>query len=419
MTAIAAGQRPERKTSLDLRAAAVVSCFWIWCVLLTYPMIGSTQDLTELIHTYSSSGTVLIAQASGLVTFFAAVFLAYHHRLLPVVRDLKPPQICIILVVCFSLCLQLHGEEAAILVGILYTCLLLAATAILAVLWTLPPADLERCLTVASGIFCLFGISALAILGLPQGRNVGNIQPNLFAAPLLAAFIFSQFRPGMLGLVVRVASFAMVALVSSRFALFGCVLSFFAHELTLRPGDWKRWLLVGLSVALGLAFWPQIAALVALDDPTRDVSSGFSGRSEYWKASLAGIANDPFGIGFKRTVFDESGHNGYLKTLFEFGIPGGGLMIFFIACSLGMAGFEAAFPGGPDPQRHRFSCARFGGLVALLFGAFFQPQLISLGDAFGISLLFLLFRPGRQGADRKTSAIAPPTGGAALVTRST
>jgi hypothetical protein len=58
-----------------------------------------------------------------------------------------------------------------------------------------------------------------------------------------------------------------------------------------------------------------------------------------------------------------------------------------------MAGVEAIRSSGKDRQLHRFACARFGGLVALAFAVFFQPQLLNFGDAMGITILFLLFRP--------------------------
>jgi hypothetical protein len=119
------------------------------------------------------------------------------------------------------------------------------------------------------------------------------------------------------------------------------------------------------------------------------------------------LPKHPFGIGFKRTIGDESGHNGYLKILLEFGIIGGCLIIFCVGCILVMAGIDAVGRSGKDRQQHRFACARFGGLVALAFGALFQPQLFNLGDAFGISLLFLLFRPKIR---RKTSVASVRSG---------
>lgn len=372
--------------------AASVS-FWAWCALLSYPMISSNADLAEISHTYTTDRTAVICQAAGLLLFLTTMCLAYFSRISSTIRSLNPAQIAIFLIIYLSFALQLHDDATATFTGIFYTCLLLVTALTLSLLWTPASDDLGRCMSVASVILCLFGITALAILGLPQDRNVGNIQPNLFAAPLLAGFIFSQFRAGAIGIVVRALCFGMVALVSSRFALIGCILALVIHELTFNPLSPGKFPALIIALVAGILFWPQIVSILALDDSSRDLSSGFTGRDEYWHLALEAITDHPFGIGFKRAIGDESGHNGYLKTLLEFGVVGGGLIIFLIGCVIVIVGVEAVRPSGKDRQQHRFACARFGGLVALAFGAFFQPQLLSLGDAFGMSFLFLLFKP--------------------------
>lgn len=372
---------------------AVSVSFWAWCGLLCFPMIGVSQDLAEMPDTFTSGGTVLIGQIAGLGLFLLTMTVTHHSRLLSSIGRLSLAQAAIVLIIYLSLALQLHDDEMATFTGIFYTCLLLLTTLTLSNLWTLPPDDLEKCMSVASVVFCLFGISAIAILGLPEGRNVGSIQPNLFAAPLLAGFILSQFRAGITGIAVRIICVSMVALVSSRFALIGCACALVLHELTFNPlSPWKIPALI-IALVSGILFWPQIASLLALDDSARDLSSGFSGRDELWAHAIATITDHPFGVGFKRAVGHQAGHSGYLKTLVEFGIVGGGLIIFLIGCVIVTAGFETLRWSGKDRQQHRFACARLGGMVALAFGALFQPQLLSLGDAFGISLLFLLFKP--------------------------
>ncbi|MBR0858778.1 O-antigen ligase family protein [Bradyrhizobium liaoningense] len=376
-----------------VQTSAVLVSFWAWCGLLCFPMIGITEDYADVPTAFGSGGSVLLGQIAGLALFVATQALARPFQLLSSFGRLSLAQAAIIVIIYLSLVLQLQGEEGSAFVGIFYTTLLLLTALTLSVVWALELDDLENGLGIASVIFCLFGVSALAILGLPENRNVGGIQPNLFAAPLLVAFIFSQFRPGLVGIAVRIACFVMVALVSSRFAMIGCVTAFVVHELTFRPlSPWK-------IAALGLGFlalvplWPQIASILALDDPSRDLSSGFTGRDEYWYSALSTITNHPLGIGFKRATAFESGHNGYLKTIVEFGVLGGGLIIFLFGASLAGAGIEAVRPMRKRLRERRFACARFAGLVALGFGAFFQPQLLSLGDAFGMSLLILLFRP--------------------------
>lgn len=375
------------------RTMAILVSFWAWCGLLCFPMIGLTEDYLDAPTAFGSGGAVLIGQTAGLVMFLTALTLARPFQLLTSLTRLSLAQAAIVVIIYLSAGLQLQGDEGSTFVGIFYTGLLIMTALTLSVVWTLERDDLENGLGMAAVIFCLFGVSALAMLGLPENRNVGGIQPNLFAAPLLIAFIFSQFRPGLVSLAVRVACFAMVALVSSRFALIGCIAALLVHELTYRPlSAWKIAALV-LVVLSGIALWPQIASMLALDDPSRDASSGFSGRDEYWYSALAAITDHPFGIGFKRATAAEAGHNGYLKTVVEFGVVGGGLIIFLLACTIAAATLDAVKSAGKTLQDHRFACARLAGLVALAFGAFFQPQLLSLGDAFGVSLLLLLFRP--------------------------
>ena len=368
--------------------------FWAWCALLSYPMIAQKVNLADpgdapLIPLFS----VAIWQATGLFLFLVTVFLANYDRLSSTFGRMNPAQLAILAVILISLGLQLHGDEPATLLGIGYTCLVLVTALGLATLWTMTAADLEACTRIASLVFCLFGIVAIAILGWPQGRNVGSIQPNLFATPLLAAFILSQFSPSRLGIVVRILCIGMIALVSSRFALLGCICAVLTHELTFNPlSPWKIPVVI-VAFAADMLFWPQIATVLALDDTSRDLSSGLSGRDVYWQHTLAAIADQPLGIGFKRGLSDASGHNGYLKTLLEFGVGGGALIIVFVGCNIVLAGIEAIGSWGKTLQQRRFASARFAGLLSLAIGAFFQPQLLSLGDAFAVSFLFLLFKP--------------------------
>jgi hypothetical protein len=380
-----------RTSSLPALAASVA--FWAWCALLSFPMITERVDLADPAHGFISSPTILLCQAAGLLIFLVTMCAGHCARLGSTLGRFNHPQIGIFVIIYLSFALQLHDNETTILMGIFYNTLILVTALALSVLWTLPLDRLERCLSVASITLCLFGITAIAILGWPQGRNVGDIQPNLFAAPLLVGFILSQFRPGLVGILVRVLCLGMIMLVSSRFALIGCVVALVLFELTFKPLSPMKLPAVLAAAIAAFILWPQIIGILALDDSTRDLSSGFSGRDQYWYSSIAAIWAHPLGIGFKRAGIEEAGHNGYLKAILEFGVAGGGLIIVFIACNIVLAGVEAIVTPGKTSQQHRFASARFGGLVALAFGAFFQPQLLSLGDAFAMSFLFMLFRP--------------------------
>lgn len=362
------------------------------------------QDRYEYASATNENGFVLLGQLFGMVLFLIASVTAYHSRISAVLGLLPHMLLAILAIFLLSLALQLHDEqlhggELRILMGIFYTCLLITVAILLSTVWTMSPDDFERCMTGASVILCSFGVSAIAIFGWPDGRAVGTIHPNAFSLPLLAAFIFSQFRAGWLGIVIRILCLGMTGLVSSRFAFIGCITAFVMHESTLAPLSPRKIAITLFCLAAGGAFWPLVASVLnnvlALDDPTRGTSSGFSGRSDLWADSLAAIADHPLGIGFKRvSFFGAGGHNGYLKTLLEFGIPGGGLILLFFTCVIISAGIEAVMNPERNSRLHRFASARFGGLAALSFGAFFCPQLFNLGDIFGISLLFLMFKPG-------------------------
>jgi hypothetical protein len=372
---------------------AVTFSFWTWCLFLSFPLLNATQDPTEFSSEFVYNGASLAWQIPGLALFIIAASLAFPARLLSMPGRFGISQIAILAIFLLSLALQLHNEEGLILTGILYTCIFFVTALSVPVLWTMAPADLERCMTGAAVILCCFGITAIAVFGIPAGRDVGGIQANLFAIPLVAGFIFSQFRSGILSIVIRILCFSMAALVSSRFAVIGCAIALLLHQFTFEPLRRGKIPLLFIALVASIVFWPQIAGIMALDDPTRGLSSGASGRDELWYGALDTISRNPFGIGFKRTIGNESGHNGYLKTLVEFGVVGGGLIIFFIGRELVLAGVDAVRSSGKNRQQYRFACARFGGLAALVFGAFFQPQLFNLGDAFGVSLLLLFFKP--------------------------
>ncbi len=368
-------------TSRDDRIPVIAASvsFWAWCALVSYPMIGDS---------------FAICQAIGLSLFLATMSLTHSARFSSIVASMTPAQLAILLIIYLSLFLQLHDDEPSTLSGILYTSLLPVTAVAIAVLWTLEPVDFERCMTVASVVLCLFGISAIAILGWPESRDVGGIlQPNIFAAPLLAAFLFSLFRPGLIGIIVRILCFGMVALVSSRYALIGCITALVLFEVTFDPLSPAKVPALVLALVAAIVFWPQIAHILAIDDSDRGLSSGFSGRDERWQLAQNLITDNPLGVGFKRADAEQAGHNGYLKIIVEFGIPGGALLILLLAYSLVVAGLDAGRREAKSRQQHRFDCARFGGLAALLFGAFFQPQVFSLGDTFAVSVLLLLFRP--------------------------
>jgi O-antigen ligase len=361
--------------------------FLTWCVLLSFPML--VMDTT-----YSGSqNSVPLYQVIGAAQF-AMVALIFRP---PgnIIGSYDPIQISVLVIIFLSLGLQLHDEPVLIVSGIAYTIALMAAIVALSFIFTMPTDAMARCFGGAAVVFFTFGVSALALFGWPQDRYLGPIHPNLFGSVMLSGFIFSQFHQSVFFMLVRITCFGLAAIVSTRFALIGCLLALLVFELTLNPFNVKLLLLAILAAACLIVFHQQIIDILALDDPARGAGSGFTGRDVDWATALDSIADNPFGMGFKRPPFEGAGHNGYLKILLEFGIFGGGLIIAAVLSMVVRALFEAVAGFREDSRLRRIASARAGGLVALIFATFFQPQMFNLGDVHGISLMLLLFRPGR------------------------
>ena len=378
------------------RVWSVISALWIWCALLSFPLL--TVDTVDMDLTTNKA---LVYQTAGLLLFVVVTWTVIPARAALSVFSFTPFQLVIVLVVLLSLPLQLHGPESAILSGIAYTITLLLVVFCLSAVWSMPREALVICFGGISSIYALFGLSAVATFGWPQGRVLGTIHPNAFGSVMLAGFVLSLFREGFAMLGLRIICLVLAAAVSSRFSVIGCLLAYLVFELSLRPFSARLVLPALAALAFLLLFPSSLMNLLALDDPSRNLDSGFTGRNDLWNRALEVIADAPFGLGFKRPPYESSGHNGYLKWLVEFGVLGGGLIIASTASSVAMALVEPWLITTTDLRR--FAAARAAGLVALTFASFFQPQLFNLGDVHGLTVMMMLFSPRIRPEQRLSS----------------
>jgi O-antigen ligase len=368
------------------RMWSVIVALWIWCALLSFPLLS-----IDAIEMDTTNNKALVYQTAGLLLFVVVILTAMPARAALSIFRYSPFQLTIVLVILLSLPLQFYGPEFAILSGIAYTVTLLVVIACLSTLWTLPQEALAICFGGMSLIFAAFGLSAIAAFGWPHDRVLGTIHPNAFGSVMLAGFVLSLFsgRPAMLA--VRIICLVLAAAVSSRFAVIGCLLAYLVFELSLRPFSAKLAVAALATLALLLLFPNALMNLLALDDPSRNLDSGFTGRNDLWNRALEAIAEAPFGLGFKRSLYENSGHNGYLKWLVEFGVLGGGLIIASAISVITVALVDPWLAATTDYRR--LAAARAGGLVAVMFASFFQPQLFNLGDIHGLSVMLMLFSP--------------------------
>lgn len=366
------------------RDTIMAGSFLTWAFLLTFPLLTASAAL-------GSGNEVLLFQVAGGICYLAIAFLLGPSS--DLVRRLSPAQLALLFIIYLSLTLQLHDDPSAILTGIAYTVALLVSIIALTVLYSMPTELVAKCLAQTSIIFAGFGVTAVALFGWPSERHLGPIHPNSFGTAMLSAFILSQFRKDAVFVVVRIVSFLLAASVSSRFALIGSLLALIVFEVTSKRFSLKL-LALTVMVAAGLAVFHQhISEIFALNDPARNLDSGFTGRGDEWLGALELIEQNPFGMGFKRPPYETAGHNGYLKVILEFGIVGGGLIIALVLSIVLGALYDALTGPNRDDDLRRFACARAAGLVALAFATFFQPQMFNLGDVHGVPFMLLLFQP--------------------------
>lgn len=359
---------------------------WAWCALLSFPLF--TVEVLE-----STTYQILAYQTAGLLQFVAVTLLVAPARAATAIFRCGPFQTTIAVIIFLSLALQFHGPEAAILEGIAYTIALLTVIVCFSTIWTLPLDRLAICFGGSAVILAAFGISAIAVFGWPQGRIVGHMHPNLFGSLMLTAFVLSQFSEGVIMTCVRITAFVLSAAVSSRFAVIGCSLAFLIFQVSLRPFSLRLAFFALAGTAVLLLFPNLLTDLLALDDPRRNLDSGFTGRDDQWTQAIAAINEAPFGLGFKRPPIENSGHNGYLRWLLEFGVFGGSLIIAATAAIVVVALVDVFLLTKADYRVRQFASARAAGLAALAFASFFQPQLFNLGDILGLAIMLMFFSP--------------------------
>ena len=388
------------------RPLVLTAALWLWWSAIHFPRIYTDVEI-------GAPPNFGLYQVFGYGVYVAAAVALYPVRVCRGPTRFEMPQTALIVLFLGALVLQFHGDAAAILAGIGYTATFIIAVAALSVLWTLDVDDQAICFTGAAVLICLFGVSALVVHGLPNGRDLGGIHPNTVGASMLSGFVLSQFRTGFLTVVTRVLCLLIAGLVSSRFSLIGSTIAFVICELIEKPVNPKLAAVVVAGVVIFALFGHQIIEVLALDDPARNLDSGISGRDESWASAFKMITEAPQGAGFKRSDNMDAGHNGYLKMYVELGIFGGTMVILALFGAFGLAIGRAARVPPSHARLRRIAAARAAGIGAYMFATFFEPQMFNFGDTHGVMFMLLLFVPveafARGGDNRRPAACAGET----------
>jgi O-antigen ligase len=268
---------------------------------------------------------------------------------------------------------------------------------------------------VVSGVM-LFGWLAALLLhhGLPLGfgAGIGGINRNTIAALGIAGMVccmLSANRNIRWGGIGCCALFLLM--VNSR----GSILAlgvFLAVYYTLHKGTMKAvWhaVLAFVLVAAALLVSSYLKQLVfedvmRLNDPTRGVGSGFTGRLENWQKGIETFWQRPlFGHGFRAQRGEEAAglgaHSGYVTLLIETGAFGTFLaMAAVVAEAIRRIKLARQLRGAPPAgwqtidreQSLRLNTVACGMMAVMLTYWVYEPVYLNLGTVISV-VFFLMF----------------------------
>jgi hypothetical protein len=257
-----------------------------------------------------------------------------------------------------------------------------------------------RALATSALVLLVFCGVALAVLGLPQGRWLGGIHPNIMGACAVALTFLALFAKPIVRDCSAIVALGVAALVSSRYALVCCAALYLSNMLLL-PGRYGWYakaavagailFVVGSLVLDGGA--GVVGGVLALETESRGLGSGLSGRDVLLGNFVGQFLEQPvFGYGFRLRENYTGVHNGFLNLCLEVGLVAFLCFLVFIAGRIVL--LWSIYRSGDTEDRAR-SANLLSGVLAIFVGASVQPQILSFGDPFGLMVLIVLFSAPR------------------------
>jgi O-Antigen ligase len=281
-------------------------------------------------------------------------------------------------------------------VGAVYAVLLLICVLVCSSFWCLPERHrllFYKFLLVVNVVYvCL----AFIMYGAPHNRFVGGIHPNIFSqAGIALAFSALMFLSGWKKTVVILASLFVAYLVDSRYALATVFIMYFGLLLLDSSVKAKLFSLVFfIALAAMFLFTNIFSEVFSLNDANRGISSGASGRLDNWENFLPQLSEHPFfGYGFRNHDIGGA-HNGFMQYVLENGLVIS--FIFFSALILILISNASTVWHSLSDRTFQVHEGRvvLVTLLAIVFAANLQPQLINFGDEFGpLTLMILMYVP--------------------------
>jgi hypothetical protein len=281
-------------------------------------------------------------------------------------------------------------------VGAAYAGLLLICVLICSSFWSLPEKYRLWFYKYLLALNVVYVSLAFIMYGAPKNRFVGGIHPNVFSqAGIVLAFSALMFLSGWKKVLVILASLFIAFLVDSRYAMATILIMYFGLLLldsSVRARLLSLLFLIALSAMF--LFTDMFSEVFSLNDASRGLSSGVSGRAESWDYFWPELSQHLFfGYGFRNHDFAGT-HNGFMQYVLENGLVIS--FLFFSALFLILISNASAVWYSLSDRTFQAHEGRvvLVTLLAIFFAANLQPQLINFGDEFGpLTLVILIYVP--------------------------
>jgi O-antigen ligase len=254
--------------------------------------------------------------------------------------------------------------------------------------------------------FAILGTFYVAIVYTTSYTGVGRLgsirNPNAVGLILLGVSSAAlAIRPLAIRFVCLGMCILLLLATQSRAAMIGTLLMltiYVALEWGAIGTAWKSLVVFGLCVGLVLCSGSLVDSLgqfaehtLRLDERSRGINSGFSGRTALWQLTYeVWLSNPLVGIGYRAHEFypglEMGSHNGYLALLAETGIIGTIPVLVLFVLGLGELIRQAR-------------AGEFAGkvgtalVVGYLFHGFFERYTINFGNPTSVLALMFLFVP--------------------------
>ncbi|MCR9090165.1 MAG: O-antigen ligase family protein [Algiphilus sp.] len=245
-------------------------------------------------------------------------------------------------------------------------------------------------------ILILILVSFLVVHGFPENRWVGGVHPNLFGATALSALILHSTATGCVSRKIAIATLCATLIVSSRGSLAATLvflvsyILFFGKLRCIKKSAANMAAATMLVIVIILMLvWNSssveefLVETTAINDPSRGLDSGFTGRAEYWPLVTNLILDRPF-WGNAQAADGVLIHSGLLDAALRLGFLPIVLFVFSAAFMFGRKMVTA----GPQVKM-----ASIGGLVLLSYSvleeslfAVFNIQALSLYACISIAV---------------------------------